>query len=203
MKAPAVVLIGGTIAIKPLAEWYYRQMGLPVLPIPYAGVLTIERSFQKLAPRIEREYGKRPLIIVGHSQGGLVGVRYVEEHQDAKLVGLSIPIRGTQIAWVGLGLPAARDMLPGSDFLLGLQERLPNVSARMISIFLHHDYFIRPFHSSYAAGARNILFAERRVWPQLRAWREDIELREGRYNHINEVRASEVGEVIEEIRQAA
>ena len=108
-----------------------------------------------------------PLVIVGHSQGGLAALRYAADHPDQVKHAISIgaPWHGARSATnVSRFLPsrftpAVADMAEGSRFLRQLHADLPAIADRVTNLYSTHEIFIRPYVSAHIdlPGVRNIL----------------------------------------------
>jgi pimeloyl-ACP methyl ester carboxylesterase len=190
-----VILIGGTLAVKWPALPYYLllawRLGAKLMFLPHGGTRPIEETYQELAAQIDAYVGDDPVILAGHSQGGLMAARYLVDHPETvEAIALSAPFHGSllcylarPISWILPGfLPAAKDMSPNSPFLKDLRRRLAEsaVAQRLISIYSRGDGIVIPAISSHVDGATNIELP----------WY---------YNHISEVLAFDV---LEQIAQA-
>jgi pimeloyl-ACP methyl ester carboxylesterase len=122
----------------------------------------IERLTERLAERIEELHhnlGIERLDLVGHSLGGLVIRNYLQRPGSLPLVRrcvfLGTPHSGSRLAIFALS-PVARDLMPGSDFLLRLNaEPLPQ-DVPMVAIQSCHDNIVLPWENSRLHGARNV-----------------------------------------------
>ena len=144
-----------------------------------------------------------PLVLVGHSQGGLAVLRYAIDHPDQVLhvVSIGAPYAGaasaTRVTNV-LGqrgkvvAPAVADMAEGSAFLTALQRDLPAIADRVTNIYSSHELFIRPYADAHidVPGVTNILIANEaehvrhlQVYPDLPV--DDLIM--GSVNHMNEM----------------
>lgn len=149
-----------------------------------------------------------PVVLVGHSQGGLAVLRYAIDHPDQVLHAVSVGApwsgaasatrftnvlgeRGRSIA------PALSDMADGSQFLADLHRDLPLIADRVTNIYSTHELFIRPYTDAHIdlPGVQNILIATEEehvrhlhVNPDLPV--DDIIL--GRVNHMNEMNSPAV-----------
>lgn len=114
-----------------------------------------------------------PLVLVGHSQGGLAVLRYALDHPDQVLHVFTVgcPWRGSvsaakmaervrRISGINLA-PALGDMAPDSEFLTALHEAVPAIADRVTNIYATHEIFIRPYVSAHVdvPGVSNVLIA--------------------------------------------
>jgi pimeloyl-ACP methyl ester carboxylesterase len=109
--------------------------------------------------------GRRELIIVAHSMGGLVARAYLRAHGSeriARVITLGTPHHGTSLAQFGIGRNTRQMQRRGgcvSDWLalLAASEGAAQ-RALLTSIFSHHDNIIAPQTSCRLPGAKNIEF---------------------------------------------
>lgn len=109
---------------------------------------SIEEQAENLARQLDAlkaKAGPGPMKIVAHSMGGLVCRYYLEKlgGQDnvPVLVTLGTPHFGTEKARAGFG-PAARQMVPGSDFLRKLNQG--KTETRLLSLWSDFDSLVVP-----------------------------------------------------------
>lgn len=113
-----------------------------------------------------------PLVLVGHSQGGLAVLRYAADHPDQVLhvFSIGVPWHGATTAgrisrlmrFTRLDLtPGLTDMAPNSPFLTHLHETVPAIADRVTNIFSTHEVFMQPYTAAYidVPGVTNILIA--------------------------------------------
>jgi pimeloyl-ACP methyl ester carboxylesterase len=222
---PAVAIVAGT-AIRGLAATLMMQ-GV-MRRHPNAFLVTLERwgvtiplhesqSYVRQALgdgliRMDRDPDE-PVVIVGHSQGGLAALRYAIDHpeQARRIVTVGTPWNGTRLAGtvnslaqrlVRRDVPALADMTPDSPFLQALRAGLPAIADRVTNIYSTRDGLIKPYVAAHipVAGVTNILVA---------TWDEYVrhvrrfglshpvdELIEGRANHLAEMSNPEIRSVI-------
>lgn len=149
-----------------------------------------------------------PVVLVGHSQGGLAALRYAVDHteQVRHVISVGAPWRGSVSAarvarlssWTGRNItPALRDMAEGSPFLTKLHEDLPSIADRVTNIYSTHELFIQPYINAHmdVPGVSNLLIAtEGEYRRHLRAFPEfpvDDHI-EGRVTHMGEMSSPEV-----------
>jgi pimeloyl-ACP methyl ester carboxylesterase len=153
-----------------------------------------------------------PVVLVGHSQGGLAVLRYAIDHQDqvAHAISVGAPWSGTRAATFSSGLyrrtginltPALTDMAPDSEFLNQLHADLPAIGSRVTNIYSHHEVLIQPYFNAHIAvpGVTNILIAsEREVHGHL-LMHPDLPVDDfiyGRITHAGEMNSPEVRAII-------
>ncbi len=154
-----------------------------------------------------RERGRArdsPIVLVGHSQGGLAVLRYAIDHprQVLHVFSIGAPWSGAASAGqlsriVRHRLPAIRDMSAGSPFLTALHDDLPVIADRVSNIYSTHELFIRPYVGAHidVPGVTNTLIAtEDELQRHLQQYPE-LELDDiivGRVNHLSEMQSPEV-----------
>ncbi len=181
----------------------------------------LARDIRKGLDGMGRDPGD-PLVLVGHSQGGLAVLRYAIDHPDRVLHVISVgaPFAGavsaTRVTNV-LGprgkvmVPAVADMAEGSRFLRELQRDLPTIADRVTNIYSSHELFIRPYADAHidVPGVTNILIATEEehvrhmhVYPE----RPVDDLIMGSVNHMNEMNSplvrSRIWEKVDEVAAA-
>lgn len=138
-----VLLLPGFLAtprtLGPLAH-RLRADGFDVFTVEVGGLAgrfhtgRIDALAEAVRDEVERIYARHPgmprLVVIGHSQGGLIASWWVKrlggDRRVRAVVTLGTPHRGTRLAWAGVALawlmPAIAQMLPGSRFLRRLHE---------------------------------------------------------------------------------
>ncbi len=160
----AVVLVHGFFSNT--AYWRSLRRYLAKLGIDNTHAVNLEPPFgdidgylAQLAARIDAlDEASGPVVLVGHSMGGLVCRALVNSgwnsRRVAKIITLGTPHHGTLAAWL---LPGknVRQMRPGSEWL----SRLNGGSAApipIVTIYSYHDNIIVPFDGAMLAGAKNL-----------------------------------------------
>ena len=154
-----------------------------------------------------REPGS-PVVLVGHSQGGLAALRYAVDHQDQvrHVISVGAPWEGSVSAarisrlfsWTGRNVtPALSDMAEGSPFLTNLHADVPSIADRVTNIYSTHELFIQPYINAHmdVPGVTNLLIAtEDEYRRHLRAFPEyEVDdLIMGRITHLGEMSSPEV-----------
>lgn len=118
----------------------YGFAAVDLLP-PWADVETFSSLCASTLKRVLDETSS-PVVLVGHSMGGLVARRAMEivgGERFAGYVSVASPHAGTPMARLGLGF-AAPSMLPDSDWL----NRLPPPSARSLCVRAVRDRVVPP-----------------------------------------------------------
>jgi pimeloyl-ACP methyl ester carboxylesterase len=154
-----------------------------------------------------------PIVLVGHSQGGLAALRYAVDHPDqvCHVVTVGTPWNGAPLAGTVDALvhtvmrrhvPALVDMAPQSEFLQGLHEEVPGIGDRVTNIYSTREILIEPYVSAHIAipGVRNVLIAtddeyERHLATYAETYPVDERI-DGRVTHLGEMSSPDVRAVI-------
>jgi pimeloyl-ACP methyl ester carboxylesterase len=144
-------------------EWRLRRQGFSevhVLNLPPWE--ETERLTERLAERIDElcfSLGVERLDLVGHSLGGIVIRNYLRRtgslSRIRRCVSLGSPHSGTRLAVFALS-PAARDLVPGSEFLDGLNALPLPAEIPFTAIQSRHDNIVLPWEHARLPGAVNI-----------------------------------------------
>ncbi|MDP1607922.1 MAG: alpha/beta fold hydrolase [Chlamydiales bacterium] len=89
---------------------------------------SIERYVELVKDRVKKiqeETGRQDVLLIGHSMGGLVVSQAALDLSLSQAITLGSPLRGTPVAYIGLG-KNAKQMHPGSLFTTQLQQKLLN-----------------------------------------------------------------------------
>ncbi len=154
-----------------------------------------------------------PIVLVGHSQGGLAALRYAIDHptQVLHVIAVGSPWNGARLAGtinslvrtiVRRDLPALVDMTPSSPFLQALHDDLPVIADRVTNIYSTREILIEPYISAHipTPGVTNVLIATKDEYEKhLRVYGHTHpidELIEGRVTHLGEMGSPDVRGVI-------
>jgi triacylglycerol esterase/lipase EstA (alpha/beta hydrolase family) len=105
--------------------------------------------------------GAARIAIVAHSMGGLAARAWMRRYGSArvaKVITLGTPHHGTKLARFGPGANAVQMRRDGPWLRDLAASEGPDVRARIVSIYTHHDNIVAPQDSSVLPGARNIAF---------------------------------------------
>ena len=220
-----VPIVAGT-AIRGMAATV--MMGPVLQRHPNAFLITLERwgvtiplheSQEFIAEAIEQGMWAKgrdpaePVVLVGHSQGGLAVLRYAIDHLDQALhvVTVGTPwlgavsaarVNGLVRRLVRRDLPALVDMAPDSEFLERLHAEAAVLGPRLTNIFSTREIFIMPYVSAHIPlpGATNILISTTKEYEHhLRVYGLTHPLDghiEGRATHLGEMSHPEVRAVV-------
>lgn len=146
--------------------WLYQKKQLeeaelgPIYTIdlgyPFLSILEYARKVAEKAKLIEQETGRKDLILIGYSMGGLVAIWYAmkiaSKGSVTDVITIGTPFAGTPVARIGVGRNA-REMQPDSELLKKLQaeiERHPEI--RIYSIASKSDEISFPGGSTSLIG---------------------------------------------------
>jgi len=141
--------------------WFFiRQQLIKRLPnplftitlSPFAPIEKFSKKVAKKARRIVQETGIPELILIGHSQGGLVSAFYTENLAPPasvkQVITIGTPLKGTRLASFGIG-PNAKQMRLGSSFLKDLENQITsNTTTHYNHMALYMDNIIVPASSA-------------------------------------------------------
>lgn len=156
---------------------------------------------------------EQPLVLVGHSQGGLAALRYAVDHptQVRHVITVGTPWLGTRLAGtvnalvrtvLRRDLPALVDMSPDSEFLHALHADVPAVADRVTNIYSTREILIEPYVAAHIPldGVRNVLIATAQEYEQhLRVYglTHPVDQHiEGRVTHLGEMSSPQVRKVV-------
>ncbi len=164
---PPVVLVHGLFAPRATMlpfQWALKRAGLEAhtVRLPPLNMAAVEGSARLLAAKVDQvleSAGVERCDIVGMSLGGLIGLHYLIELEGApkvrRMITLGTPVRGTWTALAALGSPAARQCLPGSDFLETLEAKGMPEGVEVIAVYGSFDP-VAPKSRCTIPGIRNI-----------------------------------------------
>ena len=138
--------------------------------ISHAGIdlEPVAGSIDDYAPLIEERVralcaatGAARIAIVAHSMGGLAARVWMRRYGSARVasvITLGTPHHGTKLARFGLGANAVQMRRDGPWLRDLAASEGPDVRARIVSIYTHHDNIVAPQDSSVLPGAHNVAF---------------------------------------------
>ncbi len=134
-----------------LAERGVANLHTLNLEPPFGDLTEYTASLRARIEALHAESG--PVVLVGHSMGGLVCRAATCATRVQRVITLGAPYRGTLGAWLMTGRNV-RQMRPGSAWLQEL-ERAPAV-VPTVSIYGYYDNVVVPYSSAVLGGADNI-----------------------------------------------
>ena len=135
-----------------------KQTGIPVRCIDPENLLeSIEDHAKNLVSEIEiaeEQIGKRDIILIGHSMGGIISLVYAFNKGKSKvkdIITLSAPSKGTKLANIGFG-KCAEEMRKNSNLIKELNENSKkDHGIRILQIGLKNDLIV-PLKSAFLEG---------------------------------------------------
>lgn len=150
---------------------------------PFKSIREYGEKVKVKAEQIAKATGRKDLILIGHSMGGLVSSWYAAKLAPrgtvTDVITIASPLNGTPVAHIGLG-PNAREMRPNSDLLQELRAGIADSrDIRFHHIATKSDQLVVPGHSAVIKqnnhhiyedlGHAGLLYS-RRVTDQIAEW---------------------------------
>lgn len=131
---------------------------------PFRSIGHYAEKIRVKAEMIEKETGRKDLILIGHSMGGLVSSWYATQlapqNTVTDVITLGSPLSGTPMARIGLG-ENARQMEPHSPFLNQLREAVnQNKSIRFRHIATRSDQIVLPGASALYPENEHVIYED-------------------------------------------
>ncbi len=157
-REPVVVLVHGYACNATYwlpQRWQLQRRGIVCPPPPTLEPAfgSIDQQADALARHLEgvrERLPGRPLILVGHSMGGLTIRACRARHgldDVVQVITLGTPHRGSRIARLGW-TPNAREMIPGSAWLRSLPPPSGAGAPPLVTINARHDELVTPLAST-------------------------------------------------------
>lgn len=142
---------------------YFEKRGWRAEAMSYHPALG-QKPIDELALQVASyadEHFEGKFDLVSFSMGGLVCRHYLHElggsERVRKFATISSPLKGTWAAW-GLGLPAVRQMRPGSDFLKKMHQKNHLLEVHdYLALWTPFDLMILPPTSSLMGVGREVM----------------------------------------------
>jgi pimeloyl-ACP methyl ester carboxylesterase len=132
------------------------------------GFGTFEQTYERFEARLDHlsDFGRKQLVTIGHSLGGICAVIYAASHPNVlRLVLIGVPVYGS--AWLRLigyvddiaeqYAPVLLDLMPGSGLLGRFNQSLVQVASISICIEAQFDIFVTPAGACHVPGALGYL----------------------------------------------
>jgi pimeloyl-ACP methyl ester carboxylesterase len=167
---PPVLFIHGYLCNGGFWWWLRRRLardGIANTHVITCGPVfgSIDRFAEQVAARvaeIRAAQGSAPVVLVGHSMGGLIARRHVQLHGAggvARIISLGTPHHGTIHAQLA-NSRNGKQMRPGSDWLAALNaDEAAPAPVPVCSVYSHHDNIVAPQDSARLAHAENLPLA--------------------------------------------
>jgi pimeloyl-ACP methyl ester carboxylesterase len=119
---------------------------------PFRSIREYAQKVKERAEQIAEETGRKDLILIGHSMGGIVSAWYATHLAPpgtvTDVIAIGSPFAGTPMARIGLG-PNAREMEVGSQLVLEMQREFANdPKFRFYQIATTRDQLVYPVKTS-------------------------------------------------------
>lgn len=129
---------------------------------PFLSIIEYVKQVAEKADEIEKETGRKDLIVIGHSMGGIVSCFYATKvappGKVTDVITIASPLGGTLLARVGLG-EDAREMELDAELLTQLQEAMrSNKEIRFFHVVSKTDEIVIPFTSEFVQGSHGRRF---------------------------------------------
>ena len=116
-----------------LSRWGFGPIYTINLGYPFRSICDYANQVAAKAEQIARQTGRKDLVLIGHSMGGLVSSWYATKiapnPKDLQIITIGSPLKGTYAAYIALGANG-REMLPGSSFVQELSQAI-NMNANL------------------------------------------------------------------------
>ena len=166
------VIAGGLGASTFGADLYYSRLcnhlGAVLVKPDRGGFGPIDQTYEQFEARMDElsDHGRKLLVIVGHSLGGIYAVIYAASHPNVlHLVLIGVPVNGS--AWLrlityineiaGQYAPVLLDLMPGSELLDRFYKSLLQVASISVCIEARFDLLVMPNGACHVPGALGYL----------------------------------------------
>lgn len=129
---------------------------------PFQSISVYAEKVKEKGEQIAKETGRKDLILIGHSMGGIVAslyaVKFAKPQTVTDVVTIGSPLNGTYIAHIGLG-KNAREMEPNSPLLQELKQSMKeHKEIRFHHIGTKSDLLIVPRSSAIIPENNHFVF---------------------------------------------
>lgn len=123
------------------------------LGYPFDSISEYAEKIEEKKKEIASETQRDDLILIGHSMGGLIAAFYAlrldAKKNISKVITIGSPLKGTQVAKIGIG-KCVLEMVPGSSFIKELAEEiLKEKRVQFFHIGSKNDQLIIPYTSAF------------------------------------------------------
>lgn len=148
------------------SAWVYHKRQLrkhgfgPIYMInlgyPFLSIQDYVKKVEARALHIAKETGRKDLILIGHSMGGIVSamyaLRFAPQGTVTDVVTIASPLAGTHVARIAIGSDG-REMERNSQFLKGFSEEIrKSRMVRFYHIATKTDQLVIPYTSELTGG---------------------------------------------------
>lgn len=129
---------------------------------PFLSIMEYVKQVAEKADEIEKETGRKDLILIGHSMGGIISCYYATKvappNKVTDVITIASPLGGTVLARVGIGADA-REMERDAELLKDLQEAVrQHKEIRFFHVVSKTDEIVIPFSSEYVSDSHGRRF---------------------------------------------
>lgn len=127
---------------------------------PFRSMREYVKKVAEKAAEISKETGRKDLVLIGHSMGGLVSALYALEPSSSvsEIITIASPLNGTHVARIGIG-PNAREMQRNSDLVVSLNKKIAaDHPPRFYHMGTETDQLVLPTASSLVGNDPNRQF---------------------------------------------
>lgn len=129
---------------------------------PFRSMVLYAEKVKEKAEKIAQETGRKDLILIGHSMGGVIASLYATKYAPAgtvtDVITIGSPLHGTYMAHIALG-QNAREMQPNSPLLQEVRALMKeNKEIRFYHIGTKSDLLVVPGSSAIIAENNHFLF---------------------------------------------
>jgi triacylglycerol lipase len=154
------------------SAWIYHRWRLlskgfgPIYMInlkhPFLSLTQYVKKVEMKVAQIEKETGRKDLILIGHSMGGIVSSLYATTSATpgtvTDIITIGSPLQGTYMAKIALG-KCGREMQIGSTLLKELGEKIrQNKTIRFYHVASKTDEIVIPYTSALADSQLSELY---------------------------------------------
>ncbi len=131
---------------------------------PFRSISSYAEIVKAKAEEIAKVTGRKDLVLIGHSMGGLVSALYAAKLSSPNtvtdVITIGSPLNGTPIAYLGLG-PNAKEMRPRSNLLKEMREVMANrKDIRFFHLATKSDQLVIPGSSAIFPENQHFLFED-------------------------------------------
>lgn len=122
---------------------------------PFKSIDDFSENLKQNIDNLQLPPGKK-IIIIAHSTGGVTALNYAVNNHDKveKVITIASPIFGTHMAKYGIG-ECTRQMIPGSEFMLDLNQSIREHDFQIVNIGSHTDMVVQPNDNAFIHNREN------------------------------------------------
>lgn len=163
-----ILLVHGYLNHNSIWLWFEKRLKKhysgPIYTIrlrhPLRSIREYAKQVEEKVQQIVKETGRKDLILIGHSMGGLVSSLYAPRDPSVKkVITIGSPLHGTPMAYLGIG-PNAKEMRPSSELLQEIREGMRKSSTRFFHIATRCDQLVIPGDSAMLKENEHVVFED-------------------------------------------